>query len=62
MSDHYTHQRTNYECVDEDQRSLDGSNENTNGALFYHVEADCNGMPCPPYDAAKELNCVVCTK
>ena len=62
MSEGYGHQRSNYECVDEDQESIPGSHENTNGALFYHVEANCNGMPCPPYDAAKELNCVVCTK
>ena len=62
MSSHQGHKRSNYECVDKDQESIAGSHENTNGALFYHVEANCNGMPCPPYDAAKELNCVVCTK
>ena len=62
MTEHYRHQRSNYECVDEDQESIAGSHANTNGALFYHVEANCNGMPCPPYDNTKELNCVVCTK
>ena len=56
------HYRTMFECVDKDQDSIPGSAANTNGALFYHVEAHCNGMPCPPYDPQKELNCVVCTK
>ena len=36
---------------------------NTNGVTFHHVEATCStGLPCPPYDQNKELNCVVCTK
>ena len=62
MSAHLSHYRSHYECIDKDQESLSGSHANTDGALFYHVEANCNGMACPPYDAQKELNCVVCTK
>ena len=63
MTERSTHHRSQFECVDEDQESLPGSLDNTNGALFYHVEATCNtGLPCPPYDQTKELNCVVCTK
>ena len=62
MSGHITHHRSQFECVDRDPESLPGSSPNTDGALFYHVEANCNGMPCPPYDAQKELNCVICTK
>ena len=57
--------RTMFECVDRDQESLlgDGLADNTNGALFHHVEAVCNhGLPCPPYNSTQELNCVVCTK
>ncbi len=54
--------RTMFECVDRDQESLPGSSADTNGVLFVHVEAACNGLPCPPYDQNKELNCVVCTK
>ena len=55
--------RTMFECVDKDQESLSGSHGDTNGVLFYHVEADCNtGLPCPPYNNYKQLNCVVCTK
>ena len=55
--------RTMFECVDKDQESLPGGGTNTDGVLFYHVEADCNtGLPCPPYNNHKELNCVLCTK
>nr|CAC81019.1 Col protein [Suberites domuncula] len=62
MSQHRSHHPSMYECVDKDQESVPGSSANTNGALFYHVEATCNGMQCPPYNNYKELNCVVCTK
>ena len=65
MSDHKIHHRSMYTCIDRGQESLPGSHNNANGAygaLFYHVEASCNGMACPPYDPQKELNCVVCTK
>ena len=62
MSQYNNHKRSMYECVDKDQESIPGSQANTNGALFYHVEANCNGMECPPYNSNKELNCVVCTK
>ena len=57
--------RLMFECVDEDQESLAGSsNGNENGGILYHVEATCgaDGLPCPPYDQNKEINCVVCTK
>ena len=56
------HDRTSFECVDKDQESIPGSQADTNGAVFYHVEANCNGIPCPPYNNYKELNCAVCTK
>ena len=62
MSQHRNYYPSRYECVDKDQESIPGSQANTNGALFYHVEANCNGMQCPPYNNYKELNCVVCTK
>ena len=54
--------RTSFECVDKDQDSVPSSQANTDGALFYHVEANCNGILCPPYNNYKELNCIVCTK
>ncbi len=53
--------RTMFECVDKDQESIPGSSGNGNGALFYHTEASCNGLPCPSYNDHQELNCVVCT-
>ena len=62
MSQHRIFHSTMYECVDKDAESVPGSAANTNGALFYPVEANCNGMSCPPYDPQKELLCVVCTK
>ena len=62
MSDHHGHYRTMYECVDKNPDSIPGSAPNTDGALFYHVEANCNGIACPPYDPQKELTCAVCTK
>ena len=65
-NDHYRwnshHYRTMFECVDKNPDSVQGSASDVNGAVFYHVEASCTGMPCPPYDPQKELTCVVCTK
>ena len=58
-SDHY---RTRFECLDRNPEAVPGSAANTNGALFHHTEATCNGLPCPPYDTQKELTCAVCTK
>ncbi len=64
MSQHQRYKRSMFECVDKGQESVPGSHANTEGALFYHVEANCGtaGLPCPPYNDYKELNCVVCTK
>ena len=62
MSDNRAYHRTMYECVDKNPDSVPGSAADTDGALFYHVEANCNGMLCPPYDPQKELTCAVCTK
>ena len=63
MSAHHSHKgRTMYVCVDKDPDVLPGQQGNTNGALFYHTEATCDALPCPPYDQNKELSCVVCTK
>ena len=54
--------RTMYECVDKDMESIPGSQNHIDGGHFYHVEAHCNGVSCPPYDNEKELTCAVCTK
>ena len=48
-------------CVDKYAESVcDG--EDVNGSRLYHMEAECNGLECPPYCPEKELACVVCTK
>ena len=62
MANYHGHHRTMFECVDQSPESVPGSSANTGGALFYHTEVKCNGIPCPPYDAQKEVTCVVCTK
>ena len=62
MTSYIGRARGTFECVDRDQESIPGSAADTDGFRFHHVEAACNGMPCPPYDPTKELNCVVCTK
>ena len=58
----YQDRRTMFECVDGNPDTVPGSAANTHGAVFYPVEATCNGMACPPYDPQKELTCAVCTK
>ena len=56
------HYCTMYICLDKDPDKIPGTSANTNGAVLYHVEADCKrGLPCPPYDPQKELTCAVCT-
>ena len=62
MSAHINNWRTTYTCVDMEMESVPGSQNHIEGGHFYHVEAHCNGMACPPYNNNKELNCVVCSK
>ena len=54
--------RTMFECIDKDPESVPGSATSRTAARFYHTEATCSELPCPPYDPEKELTCVVCTK
>ena len=56
------HYRIMYECVDSNPDTIPGISANTDGAVFYHTEVTCNGLPCGPYDPQKELTCSVCTK
>ena len=64
MSEHYLHGgRTMYECVDKDPESVPGLDSYSNPrAFFFLVEPQCNGLSCLPYEAEKELTCVVCTR
>ena len=49
-------------CLDRDPETVPGEAADTDGALFYHMQAACNGIECPPYDAGIGLTCAVCTK
>ena len=62
MTEYKGHGRTSAECVDKDPETVPGEVADTNGVVFLHTEAACNGIQCPPYDAEKELTCAVCTK
>ncbi len=61
-SNHPDRKRSEYICVDKDQVSVPGTAGTQYGAMLFHVEVACPGIQCPPYDSAKELNCVVCSK
>ena len=54
--------RSLFECVDIYPESVAGSIGNENGALFYHVETTCTGLPCPPFVGGREVTCTVCTR
>ncbi|XP_066285843.1 short-chain collagen C4-like [Branchiostoma lanceolatum] len=62
MTAHYTQYRSEFVCVDGVPETRPGGHQNTNGALFYPVEASCGSLPCPNYVQGRELTCVVCTK
>ena len=63
MSGHFSHVgRSEYVCIDKDQKSRPGSAGDQNGALLYHVRATCHGIHCPPYNPSEVLTCVVCSK
>ena len=63
MSAHVLHgHHPQFICMDSNMEAIPGLPANTNGAVFYHAEATCNGLLCGPYNTEKELSCVVCTK
>ncbi len=62
MAEYTGHRRTEFVCMDHSMETLPGMTANTNGVLFHHAEATCNGLSCSKYNTEKELNCVVCTK
>ena len=63
MTAAYTHYRSTYECVDKDPESVPGLNGYSGyNAFLFHMEADCSGLLCPPYDTQKEITCVVCSR
>ena len=63
MSEARLHWRTEFLCVDASMGSVPGTqSDDGNTGNLYHVEPDCSGLACPPYDAQRELNCVVCSR
>ena len=62
MTEHSSHRRSSFDCVDVNPDVVPGGTGSTNGALFYHVKASCNGLQCPPYQANRVVSCAVCTK
>ena len=64
MANYHSHiGRYLYECIDQAPESVPGLDAaDSNNAHFNHVEATCNSLSCPPYDAEKEVTCVVCTR
>ena len=62
MAERYNHHRGMYECVDQHPDTVPGGAGGQGGATFYHVEAHCTGIACPPYTGGRELACAVCTK
>ena len=61
MSESHRRSRTMYVCVDSSFEPVPGSQGHVSAGHFYHVEATCDSMPCPPYVNHKELTCVICT-
>ncbi|KAL9965212.1 hypothetical protein ACROYT_G028983 [Oculina patagonica] len=64
MTSHYGHaHQSEFVCVDVDAEVVPGSHRDTDGALLYIVEGNCDhALPCKPYIHGYELTCVVCTK
>ena len=49
-------------CVDQAPEADAKGADNKNQAYMTVVESNCGALPCPPYDEAKALSCVVCSK
>ena len=61
-SEHLTRYRTEFLCFDSSPQSIPGSiAHHWSSPEVYTVEANCDTL-CPPYQANKEITCVVCTK
>ena len=58
----HSHYRSSYECLDSSPEFIPDISSNLDGALFYYVGGNCNGLACPPYESNGILSCTVCTK
>ena len=56
------HHRSSLNCVDINPDVIGGDVNDTNGALFYYVSAECTALNCPPYEQNRILSCAVCTR
>lgn len=61
-TEHESHYRSSYQCVDINSQGNLGSAGNENGHVIYYVASTCHGFDCPPYENDRALSCVVCTK
>ena len=63
MAPHSTsNYRNSFMCVDKHPDVIPWQEGDTNGSNDpHHVEATCEGLPCPPYNPEKELTSVICT-
>ena len=55
-------QRKNTLCVDQDAEAVPESEASTDPAVVYLMSANCDGLPCPPYNNNMALLCAVCSK
>ena len=63
VSEGNSYYRSTYECMDVSPEVIAGGDGSQDQALFYHVEARCGSLPCPPYEnTERELTCAVCSK
>ena len=63
VSEHYaSNSNKMFECIDLNREKVPGTGGHQHSASFHPVRAQCHGLSCPPFIAAKELACVVCTK
>ena len=61
-TEHDSHGRSSYTCLDISPEVVPGSSSNLDGALFYYTVTNCNGLSCPPFVNNRTLSCAVCTK
>ncbi|CAG2218568.1 unnamed protein product [Mytilus edulis] len=62
LSDHSTHFRRDYACVDRKAEPLDNKSVGEHGAYFYALRTKCGSLRCPPYTNEADVLCVVCSK
>ena len=60
-SDHVTHKRRSYICMDEAPEIAVGATAQ-NQALVYPIQVQCGSLPCSLYPTGRELACIVCSK